>query len=67
MRIKTLRFHLTLVTMTTIKNINNSKFWQGCGEKGTLFLTLLLGMEASTTTMETVRRLLKKPTVLKSL
>jgi hypothetical protein len=32
----TLRFYLTSVRMATIKNTNNKKCWQGCGEKGTL-------------------------------
>jgi hypothetical protein len=32
----TLRFYLTLVRIATIKNTNNSKCWQGYGEKGTL-------------------------------
>jgi hypothetical protein len=37
MQIKiTLRFHLTPVRITIIKNTTNSRCWQRCGEKGTL-------------------------------
>ena len=32
----TLRLHLTPVRMGKIKNSDNSRFWQGCGERGTL-------------------------------
>jgi hypothetical protein len=37
MQIKTtLRFHLTPVRISAIKNTINNRSWQGCGEKGTL-------------------------------
>ena len=37
MQIKTtLRFHLTPVRMTKIKNSGDSRCWRGCGERGTL-------------------------------
>jgi hypothetical protein len=32
----TLRFHLTPIRMGTIRNTNNEKYWQRCGEKGIL-------------------------------
>jgi hypothetical protein len=32
----TLRFHLTVASIATIKNSNYNKYWQGSGEKGTL-------------------------------
>jgi hypothetical protein len=37
MQIKTtLRFHLISVRMAQIKNSVDSRYWQGCGERGTL-------------------------------
>jgi hypothetical protein len=60
MQIKTtLRFYLTSVRIATIKNTTSSKCWRGCRGKGNPH-TLLVGMEASTTILETIWRLLKK-------
>ena len=37
MQVKTtLRFHLTPVRMAKVKNSGDSRYWQGCGERGTL-------------------------------
>jgi hypothetical protein len=47
----TLRFHLIPVRKVTIKNTNSNKCWQG-GGRGRNPHTLLVGVKASTTTME---------------
>ena len=47
----TMRYHLTLGRMAAIKKSTSNKCWRGCREKGNL-LTLLVGMQTSTATME---------------
>jgi hypothetical protein len=54
----TLRFYLTPVRMAIIKSNNNNKSWQVCGKTGSY--TLLVGMQISTTTMESSMEIPRK-------
>jgi hypothetical protein len=52
MQIKTiLTFSITPVRMAKIKNLGDSRCWQGCGERGTFF-PLFLGLQSVSTTLE---------------
>ena len=53
MEIKTtMRCHLIPVSMAIIKKSTNNRCWRGCGKKGNILLTLLVGMQTSSATME---------------
>jgi hypothetical protein len=57
MQIKTtMRFNLTPVRMVKIKNLGDSRCWPGCGERG----TLLMRLQACTTTLEISLQFLRK-------
>ena len=52
MQIKTtMRYHFTPVRMAAIQKSTNNECWRGCWRKGNP-LTLLVGMQTSTATME---------------
>ena len=60
MQIKTtIRYHLIPVRMAILKKSTNSKFWRGCGEKGTL-LCCLWECKLVQPLWKTVLRFLKK-------
>jgi hypothetical protein len=60
MQIKTtFTFYLTPVRMAIFKGNNNNKCWLACGEQESCIL-LLVGMQISTTTMESSMEFLKK-------
>ena len=51
MKIKTtMRYHFTPVRMAAIQKSTSNKCWRGCGEENPL--TLLVGMQTNTATME---------------
>jgi hypothetical protein len=49
-----LRFHLTQIRMTKIKNSGESTYWQGCGEGGILLHYWGGGMQTGTTTLKSI-------------
>ena len=60
MQIKTtMKYHLTPLTMSTIKMSTNNKRWSGCGEKGP-FLHSSWGFKLVQPLWRTVWRFLKK-------
>ena len=59
MQIKnTVRYHLMPVRKAAIKKSPNDKCWEGCGRKGNP-LTLLVGMQTGTVTVENCKDSLK--------
>lgn len=52
MKTKIIRYHLTPARTAVIQKFKNNKCWQGCGDKGTLINTLLVGMQISTGIVE---------------
>ena len=60
MQIKTvIRYHLTQVSMSIIKNFTNTNCWRECGEKGTL-LHCWWGYKLGQPLWRTVWKFLKK-------
>ena len=48
----TVRYHFMLVRRAAIQKSTSNKCWRGCGEKGTLLHSYMMGMQTSIATME---------------
>ena len=53
-----MRYHLSPAKMSKINKTGNNRCYSGCGERGTL--TLLVGMQTGTATLENSMEVLQK-------